>query len=271
MNSHAKMVGVDNIENRKDKNASRPGRLVYGLAACMAVFAILHGVAPNRLLLDWPMVALLAMAAALCLVPFSTLLGLIEKLKYGEFEILLRDVKKLDEAVQVVQNTGESVAAEAMIEPIAEAPPLHPPSGAADSRPTTETPKPMPTEEPERRETEDDPKSFRSRALKVLAIQRASPTAALVQLSIEIEDAVLTLFTRYGGREVRKGITLLSALDYLQRKKVITSGLADTVRDFWRVRNRIVHSPTTGPVPEHIVASAIDSGIALLREVLLLS
>ncbi len=60
------------------------------------------------------MVALLAMAVALCLVPFSTLLGLIEKLKYGEFEVLPRDLTKLNAAVQVVANSSAESESQAV-------------------------------------------------------------------------------------------------------------------------------------------------------------
>jgi uncharacterized protein YutE (UPF0331/DUF86 family) len=195
--------------------------------------------------------------------------GLIEKLKYGEFEILLRDTTKLHAEVTAVGFEAaigqKSVAQLTAIEPGLDL------LVTTEIQPTSKTPESASIDKLNQLEADDDQKSFRSRALKVLAVQRVSPTAALVQLSVEMEDAIVSLFRRYGGRDVRKGMSLLAALDYLQRKDVVTVVLADAVRDFWKVRNRIVHSPTTGPVPDHIVESAIDSGITLLREVLLLS
>lgn len=246
-------MNVATTPTEKLTKRSRLSPRAYILAVCLVLVAIAHGVAPKHLLLDWPMVSLLAMAAALCLVPFSTLLGLIEKLKYGEFEVLLRDIKKLNFAVEVIESTSFTEAEKEEA--------VQPEGGLANSAQQTIPSLPSPV-------SQEDFSSFGARVLHVMELQRVSSTAALVRLSMHIEEAVFALFTQHGGREVGKGTAILSALDLIRRKDVVGAELTDAIREFWKVRNRIVHSPTTGPVPDHIVDGAIDNGLVLLRKLL---
>jgi len=61
----------------------------------LVAIAAAHGIAPSRIALDWPTVALIGIAALLFLVPqLESLVPLVKKFKIGEAEIELRDQAK---------------------------------------------------------------------------------------------------------------------------------------------------------------------------------
>src|SRR5262245_43813296 len=74
----------------------------------LVAIAAAHGIAPSRMALDWPTVALIGVAALLFLVPqLESLVPLVRKLKIGEAEIELRD--QANALAQTVEKSEESV------------------------------------------------------------------------------------------------------------------------------------------------------------------
>lgn len=97
------------------------------------------------------------------------------------------------------------------------------------------------------------------------SIEGAPPEAALVLLGRDLEVELRTLTASMGF--LAEGSTQRSVTGYLntlQASGMVSQELGEAIRDFWRVRNRIVHGK---PAPDHTVLRAIDIGIGLLDAV----
>jgi hypothetical protein len=99
---------------------------------------------------------------------------------------------------------------------------------------------------------------------EVLAVSATSPTAALMQLSAQLERLVRRIIAQTGHLgEVRNPGSMRELTDILERAVALPAGSLDALRAFTRVRNEIVHGTTAATDAE--VLRAIDSGIVLLR------
>ncbi len=74
----------------------------WAVVLALLLLALLHGIWPSRLRLDWPMIALIAVAVALMLEPeLAAVLPFVKRLKIGEAEIELW--KSMDELHKEVE------------------------------------------------------------------------------------------------------------------------------------------------------------------------
>jgi len=102
------------------------------------------------------------------------------------------------------------------------------------------------------------------RVQEVLAVAATSPTAALMQLSAQLERLVRRIIAQTGHLgEVRSRGSMRELTDILERAVALPAGSLDALRAFTRVRNEIVHG--TASATDADVLRAIDSGIVLFR------
>jgi hypothetical protein len=186
----------------------------------------------TRIPLDWPTIALLGIFLTILATPeLSKVLPLIKRFKAGEVEIELEEsVQKLHlEVEKAEQSEGILVA----------------------SRERREKRLTAPQDE---RGTED--------AILTLAAQ--DKESAVVRLAIEIERELAAL---YHKKEVASEVpkTIRELVNQLVAKGILSSSTGTAIIEFRDVRNRVIHPTVGGTVPPPVLASAIDSGIRILR------
>jgi hypothetical protein len=201
---------------------------IFVLVAIVAA----HGIAPSRIALDWPMVALIGIAALLFLVPqLESLVPLVKKLKIGEAEIELRD--QANALAQTVEKSEESV-------------------------PAVSTQRPQPEQVEERYERLLNT----SVEAQILDVAVRDKQAALMRLAIEIEKEIIVLHGVIGLRNQYKSGTFRELVEQLAQHGTISNDIKTGLLEFWKVRNQIAHSQLSD---ESILTSTLDSGIRLLR------
>jgi hypothetical protein len=205
----------------------------YLLAILFCVLAVVHGIWPTKLTLDWPSVALLAIALALCFLPeLAALAPLVKSLKLGAAQIEMRE--RTDTLAASVKKSEESIP-------------------AIEAAGVTEAIK------------EDQYKRLANTDIEahITDLAAKDKQAALLRLSVELEKELFVLHGELGLRNEAKG--LLSFRDlvaHLKRFGAINAETERSLLEFRRVRNDIAHA---GSVDPSILNSAIDSGIRLLR------
>jgi len=100
---------------------------------------------------------------------------------------------------------------------------------------------------------------------RVLAVIPNSPKAALVLLSAEIEREVRRLLWSSGWFQGVGQATVRKSIEHLMELGVLTPKLAESVRDFLDIRNRLVHGRG---VTEDEIVRGIDIGLTILRAIL---
>lgn len=99
---------------------------------------------------------------------------------------------------------------------------------------------------------------------KVLEESGRSPKAALMLLASELDREVRDVVANLGLFQGRKFITMTQGLETLRQREALPSNLADSLRLFSQVRNRLVHGYDAS---EDEIFRAIDSGATLLKAV----
>lgn len=98
----------------------------------------------------------------------------------------------------------------------------------------------------------------------ILELASKDREAAVVRLAIEIEEE---LYALVGPSEMptERPKTIRKMVNELVSRQILPSPAAAAILEFRDVRNRVIHPSQAGVVPSTVLASAIDSGIRLLR------
>jgi hypothetical protein len=232
-------------ENEKTDNigASRmkpwQGRLI---AVLLILAGAVHAFRPAWVTLDWPTIALILFGVLLLFVPLEDLGAVIESLEFGKTKILFRKVKQLDESVE------RAVSSEAdAVRPGVEASPGLEPNEAGSQVEA----------EGQRSPWGDFFSDPRNRTLF-----DTDKEMMLVRIGIEIERVLVQL--DHGDSPSKRPIVWSRTVGSLADRGVITPQIAKALVEFRDVRNQLIH-PSGGSVTEALIASAVDSGIKLLR------
>jgi hypothetical protein len=205
-------------------------RVIAGLLVSGLIVA--HVGWSARVPLDWPTLTLVAVAVGIVFAPeLSKLLPLIKRIKVGEAEIELQEsVRKLHEEVEKAEaGTGARIA-------FRENP-------AGGTRPS------------------EQEAGSENAILDLAARDRES---AIVRLTIEIEKELAVLFEkRNPGSKPPKTIRELA--EQLVATRSLSQATGTAILEFRDVRNRVIHPNQAATVPPSALASAIDSGVRILR------
>jgi hypothetical protein len=106
--------------------------------------------------------------------------------------------------------------------------------------------------------------SFEEKLLEE-AIQ--SPALAMIRISMEVDRQLRLILAAIGKLRSYTGPSPIEALDLIwtsQTDARVPSALRDTLRDFWELRNKIVHGNQPN---EALTVRAVDYGIRILKMV----
>lgn len=215
----------------QDHNASNSGprRIIPGaIATVLFALAIGHGFFPTRFMLDWPTVALIALAGLVMgWRKVEAILPLVKRFKLGQAEIEMQArTEELAESVQVSERAAKPALSTGTAE-------LSLPDG-----------------------------STKSVELEILDLAALNKPAAMIRLAIELEREILSLQGMLGLRNQARTNTLSEALRMLKVHKAISDRIAASVQEFWEIRNGLLHGTST--FPDALLTSALDSGVRLL-------
>jgi hypothetical protein len=91
-----------------------------------------------------------------------------------------------------------------------------------------------------------------------------SPKVALILLASELEREVYQLLASKGLLHESRRTSLPRAIEVLEQRGALPRHLAESVRNFWEVRNRLVHGQDA---TQDDIIRAIDSGLTILRTI----
>jgi hypothetical protein len=206
----------------------------YGLAGLLFVFAGIHAMYPAKVTVDWPTVALLAIALAVCFMPqLRAFIPHVKSLKVGSAQIEMRELTT--NLAESVTKTEESI------------PPIEV-SGISEASKENQL----------KRLANTDIEAH------IADLSAKDKQAALLRLSVELEKELLVLHGELGLRNDAKGILSFRELVvHLRKFGAINAETERSLLEFRTVRNEIAHAVTA--YSSAILTSAIDSGIRLLR------
>lgn len=104
--------------------------------------------------------------------------------------------------------------------------------------------------------------SDRDVAQQIIGEAAASPKAALISLSSELEKLAREILATTGHLQGRRHVSMPQAISELHKTYGLASHVPSSLHHFWDVRNRVIHLGEGG---SEEMLRAIDSGIALLR------
>lgn len=104
-----------------------------------------------------------------------------------------------------------------------------------------------------------DPYEFESKILEE-AVQ--SPVAALMRLSLEIDRQLRLILAVIGRLSSYTGLNPSDAIELLSKSTEVPSELHTTMKNFWQIRNAIVHGEATGGA---LALRALDYGLRILK------
>jgi hypothetical protein len=175
-------------------------------------------------------------------VPLEDFGAVIESLEFGKTKFLFRKVKQLDESVERAVNSEAD----------------------ADQSGVETSPGLAPTEAGRQVEVEGQRSPWgdffsdpRNRTLF-----DTDKEMMLVRIGIEIERMLVQL--DHGDSLSKRPIVWSRTVGNLAERGVITSQIAKALVEFRDVGNQLIH-PSGGSVTDALIASAVDSGIKLLR------
>jgi hypothetical protein len=205
-------------------------RILAGVLVSAVIVA--HVGWSSHVSLDWPTIALVGFVVAVLFAPeISQLLPLIKRIKIGEAEIELQEsVQKLHQEVEKAEEgTGAQVA-------LWESHPRR--AGVAQEEPGSEN--------------------------AILELAAKDKESAIVRLTIEIEKELAALFAKkkFGAKPPK---TIRELVEQLVAAQSLSRATGAAIIEFRDVRNRVIHPNQAGTVPLSVLASAIDSGIRILR------
>ena len=218
------------LEKAKKRAQQRVKQRV--VAGVLVLVGVVHAAAPHHFVIDWPSVALIFGGAFVVFVPLDRIGSLIKSFKFGGAEVVLRKVKDLDDSVKA----AEIEEGERKIDVHASAVPQLESEGASNL-------------------AIDD---------RIQALLSTDKEMALMRVALEIQKLLTKLYVSAGGQVPRNGIVWRTTLDFLVEKDVIKPATANACLGFRNVRNELIHS-SGAPLPDAVIASALDSGISLIK------
>jgi hypothetical protein len=198
----------------------------------------LHAFKPQWLTLDWPSIVLLLVGVLLIFVPVDDIGAIIESLEIGKTKILFRKVKKLNEDVNRAEAEAQAERAKAV-------------ETAPDMKMNDNV------------NIQGTSFSVPVFAKLVSRLLSGDKELALIRIAIELERRLSEL-AGDAGFDVSRPRPLGQMARQLQGKGVISQETANALREFWQVRNLVVHHGAGTP-SDSALASTIDSGVKLLR------
>jgi hypothetical protein len=118
-----------------------------------------------------------------------------------------------------------------------------------------------PSREQEVRSAGADPAGISGDIQAILLQASTSPKMALIQLAIEIETEMRRFLHATGWHKEVKSISPPVAIETLAGQIGVPQSLAESVKDFWKVRSKIVHGHGA---PRDSIIRAIDLGVRIL-------
>jgi hypothetical protein len=98
----------------------------------------------------------------------------------------------------------------------------------------------------------------------ILELASRDKESAVVRLAIEIEKE-LAAKSAINGLAAERSSTIRAMVDRLTSMKVLSPATASAIIEFRNVRNQVIHPAQGHIVSDSVLASAIDSGIRILR------
>ena len=206
----------------------------FGSAGILFLFALIHSIYPAKFQLDWPTVALLAVALAVCFMPqLRAFMPHVKSGKGGSAEIEMRELTPiLTESVTKAEESGSRVEVGIFSE--------------------------VSNEEQYKRLVNTNVEAH------IADLAAKDKQAALLRLSVELEKELFVLHGQLGLRNKTTGVVNFRQLvEHLKSHGTINTETENGLLEFRHVRNQIVHA--VNAYTPSILTSAIDSGIRLLR------
>ena len=100
---------------------------------------------------------------------------------------------------------------------------------------------------------------------RILDLAARDKESALIRLGIEIEKESAIIQQSYGALIPQRGISWSDTISDLEGQSVIPKSITRALMDFRNVRNRVVHATSGSGITEHLITSAIDSGLRIYR------
>lgn len=100
---------------------------------------------------------------------------------------------------------------------------------------------------------------------EVLDIASRDPELGIIKLALTLEREVRLLAGSLGQLEQKRHVSLLQAFLVLVEKGYVPKHIAESLRSFWELRNRIVHG--RGDESEKNIRRVLDSGLVLLKTI----
>ncbi len=99
---------------------------------------------------------------------------------------------------------------------------------------------------------------------KILEDAIASPAVAMMRLSLEVDRELRLILATLGRLKDYAGPSPTEALDLIEKsgQGLIPQELRATLKDFWNLRNMVVHGPGS---KQHFAMRAVDYGLRILR------
>jgi hypothetical protein len=252
------------VDGRDDTTARKEHWRFSGWLSVVAPLVLialgfLHEVVPKRLTLDWQSVVLVLAGVVLLFIPLRDFLTLVNTLKVGGVEIgLNEDAEKLARQVTIAEiqeglDTG-----------------MQQPKFVGRSRTLDSTTRdlgrtkgpPVMTDSVPTPDSKVTSASFSSQIMKLMSVD---PEMALVRLGTELERALSALEGNTGTDRPKSGIIWSKTLRHLVASGMLSAPIAAALTQFRNVRNEIIHSSREGAISRVAVASAVASGLELLR------
>jgi hypothetical protein len=101
-------------------------------------------------------------------------------------------------------------------------------------------------------------------ARRVIEEASKSPKIALILLASELEREVRQLLASMGLLGTARSVSLFQYMQILEERGALPNHLAGSVRNFWYLRNKLVHGHEASPDD---IVRAIDSGLTILRTI----
>ncbi|MBB6482725.1 hypothetical protein [Spirochaeta isovalerica] len=98
---------------------------------------------------------------------------------------------------------------------------------------------------------------------KIIEFSTQNPRTGLLELAIEIEKTVKNIMYSSGWYKSINIVSIPSSVDFLVKKGVIPKNTLSSLKIFWDVRNKIIHS--RGKTSDQEIIKVIDIGLTLLR------
>ena len=100
---------------------------------------------------------------------------------------------------------------------------------------------------------------------EILDVAARDPELGVVKLALKLEREVRLLAGSLGQLEQKRHVSLLQVFSTLVDKGYVPRHTAESLRNFWELRNRIVHG--RGEESEKNIRRVLDSGLILLKTI----